>query len=405
MKIISYGDDMHSSTGYGSIWLNLLPRLKKVKPKWEFYHVGWQNYDRPHETKEGIIMLPNDGQYGFGTVFKYLTEYNPDFMITCADAGLQGGFIEGVIQARKKGWKGKWIAYTPMDTADWEHLMWDKIFDIPDINLTCADFGEAQFTKNFVHNVKNIPLGVDTKIFYPRADRDEIRNKTNIGKKFIIGFVGKNQRRKMIPNLMKGFAQFSKGKNDVCLLLHSDAVPTREFQGWHLTELMLKYEREYDPELFKFNKIILSKINLSPGLRQYIQPEFINELYNMMDIFCFATGGEGFGIPGLECQSAGVPLMMTAYSTAFELTDNGKTGILIPILKDKYGRDVMEIGANGVQSAVPDDKQIANLLEIAYSSWKQGKLREFGEKARQFALKYDWDNIVNLWLELFESEV
>jgi glycosyltransferase involved in cell wall biosynthesis len=167
---------------------------------------------------------------------------------------------------------------------------------------------------------------------------------------------------------------------------------------------MLRYEKDYDPELFKFNKIILSKHDLSPGLRQYIQPEFINELYNMMDIFCYATGGEGFGMPGLECQSAGIPLMMTAYSTAFELTDYGKNGILIPILKDKYGREVLEIGANGIGNAIPDDKAIAELLEISYRNWKSGQFKEYGVNARKFSLKYDWDNIVNLWIKLFEEE-
>jgi len=110
MKILSYGDNPKTSSGYGQIWDNLLSRWAKIKPDWEFIHVGWQNHDRPHKI-EGYTMLPLfKVEYGFDTVFPYLMKYQPDVLLTMADVGISAGFIDAVNEAKKKGWRGKWMA-------------------------------------------------------------------------------------------------------------------------------------------------------------------------------------------------------------------------------------------------------------------------------------------------------
>lgn len=35
---------------------------------------------------------------------------------------------------------------------------------------------------------------------------------------------------------------------------------------------------------------------------------------------------------------------------------------------------------------------------------ENGKLKERNERARQFALKFDWGNISKIWIDLFEKE-
>ena len=320
IRVMSYGDNPFLSSGYGTIWLNLLTRWCKAKPDWEFYHVGWQNMDRAHKTLEGYTMLPRKKEsHGMDTVFEYLMEYKPDILITLSDVGFQAGYMKLVFEAKKRGWKGKWIAYTPIDTHTWEHMHWNTILAAPDINVAMADWGEKMMKKYNVPNVMTIPLGVDIEIFKP-LDRElmKVQNKL-IDKRFVVGFVGRNQRRKMIANLLKGFSQFSKGKDDAILLLHTDLIP--QAVGWEMAALLVKCEKEIDPDIDKFKKIILTKEKLDLDVRQRTNPENINEFYNLMDVFCYATGGEGFGLPGIECQAAGTPLMMTACTTCFELTN------------------------------------------------------------------------------------
>ena len=406
VRVLSFGDNPKMSTGYGCAWDNLLSRWPKLKPKWEFIHVGWQNTDREHKRAEGYIMLPRSrDNWGFDVIAKYLMKYRPQILITLADIGKQSGFIPGVNAARKAGWKGKWIMYSPIDVHQWA-LHWDEILMASDINLTMAKSGEIFMTKHNVPNVKMIPLGVDTKTYFPKADRKELRKKFGIDEKFVCGFVGRNQTRKMIPRLMRGFSKFAKGKEDVVLLLHTDATPPAgEGRGWIIDGLVWKFGKETDQELFLTKKIMLTETNMDIIVRQGISPENLNDIYNILDLFLYPTGGEGFGLPAIECQSSGTPILMSDNTTGPELA--GETGELIDMLKDKYGRTIGIIGTNGVENLIPDDKHLALLLEKYYANWKNGGslLKEMSKKSRKFSLTYDWDTIAKLWINLFEENI
>jgi len=405
ITVLSYGDNPLASTGYGCIWENLLSRWAKSKPKSKFYHVGWQSIDREHKTAEGYIQLPTGrAEMGTDTIVPYIERLNPDYLITLADVGKQLGYVSSVFEAKKKGWKGKWIAYVPLDTPDWS-LYWDEMFDAADIIIAMSKFGEGQM-KKFAVNKKIIPIlvGVDTKVYYPMSERNDLRKKYNIDDRFVVGFVGRNQIRKMQPYWMRGFANFAKGKSDVSLLLHTDTdPPAGEGRGWAINALIWKFEKEINEDLTDSKRIMLTRTKMDIKERQKISKEGMNEIYNLMDIFLYPTGGEGFGMPAIESQSAGVPLLMSDNTTGPELT---KAGELINMLKDTHGRTVSVIGTNGVTNAIPDDKHVTELLEKYYADWKGEKklLKKMSEDARKFALTFDWDNISKQWLDVFENE-
>ncbi len=359
MKVISCCDNAYVSTGYGTVWTNLLQRMPKLRPDWEFYHLGWQDRGRERMTIDGFTHLPAGNiDKGYDQVFRNLMKIKPDYFITMADVGIQSGYTNLVFEAKKLGWKGKWIAWTPLDSYNWA-IGWDEIFDSPDINLAIAKFGENQMKEHKVPNVKMIPLGVDTKIYKPMEKRHEDRKKANLDDKFVVGFVGRNQKRKMLDRLLMGFARFSEGKSDVKLLLHTDMVPP-DCPGWDLRTLMFRYQ-EIDADLITGDKINFTKKEMDIVVRQRITENRMAEMYNLMDLFCYATGGEGFGMPGIECQACGVPMIMTDCTTGPELCLDKSD--LIPILKDTYGRDVIEIGQNGVENKYPDDVEIGKMLE------------------------------------------
>lgn len=406
IRVLSFGDNPKISTGYGCTWDNLLSRWPKLRPKWEFMHVGWQTTDRPHKTMEGYTSLPRArDNWGFDVMLPYLLKYNPQILITMADVGKQSGYIPQVNEARKRGWRGRWIMYTPIDCHQWA-VQWDEILMAADINLCMAKSGEIAMLNNKVQNVKMIPLGVNTKDYYPRHDREDQRIRFGINDKFVCGFVGRNQTRKMIPYMMRGFAKFAKGKDDVVLLMHTDAHPPGgEGNGSVIDALVWKFEQESGGELFQSKKIMLTESNMDIISRQGIQPDNMNDVYNLFDVFLYPTGGEGFGLPAIECQASGIPILMSNNSTGPELVE--ETGELIDMQTDKYGRTIGYIGTNGVENCVPDDNHIALLLEKYYADWKGDKLtlKEMSEKSRKFALTYEWDIISKRWLDLFEQEL
>jgi len=401
MKILSCCDNAYVSTGYGTAWTNLLKRFTKLKKDWKFYHLGWQERGRKRMTIDGFVHLPAGKlDKGLDKAFEYIMKIQPDYFITMADVGIQAAYIEIVFKAKQMGWQGKWIAWTPIDSYSWA-TGWNEIFAGPDINLAMADFGVERMKANNVQNIRVVPLGVDTKKYIPLENREELRKIFNFQDKFVVGFVGRNQKRKMLDRLIMSFAQFSKGKDDVSLLLHTDLVPP-DCPGWDLRTLFYSYMKDYDPELLSKNKINMTKKDMDIVIRQSLAPDKIVEIYNLMDVFFYPTGGEGFGMPGIESQACGVPLIMTNATTGPELCD--KHGTLIPRLKDLYGRDVIEIGQNAVENKYPDDVEGAKILEEHYKLWKEGKLKEKGLKAREFSLKYDWDILAKRCIELFENE-
>jgi len=369
-------------------------------------HIGWQNTDRPHKRAEGYFMLPRGRDvHGFDIIHRNLMKYKPDILITLADVGKQSGFIKGISDAKKAGWRGRWLAYSPIDCHQWA-IHWSEIFAVPDVNIAMAKHGELMMKKFEVPNVKYIPHGVDTKAYFPSAERKEKREGFGIDKKFVCGFVGRNQTRKMIPYLMKGFSKFTKGKDDVVLLMHTDAHPPGgEGNGCVIDALVWKYEQETGGELFQSKKIMLTESNMDILSRQGIQPDNMNAVYNLFDLFLYPTGGEGFGLPAIECQASGTPILMSNNTTGPELVEN--TGELIDMAVDKYGRQIGYVGTNGVENLVPDDNHLALLLEKYYTDWKKDRstLKEMSEKSRKFSLTYDWDIISKRWLDLFEQEL
>jgi len=390
VKVLSYGDNPKSSTGYGQVWDNLLPRFVKLKPDWEFYHCGWQSQDRPHKRPQGYTILPTGKfEYAVDTMYRNLMEHKPDILVTLCDVGLHAGYVKQVNLARMAGWKGEWIAYSPLDTHGWSPS-WNEILSFPDINVAMSKFGEKEFKRHFVKNVVYIPHGVDLETYKPRSNKEELKIKYKLQKQFVIGFVGRNQLRKMIDRLIMGFARFSQGKNDVKLLMHTDDHPVKI--GWEMPILR---------GMFKIHdKSLITRKDLDIVERQKIGPKQMNEIYNLMDIFGYATGGEGFGLPAVECQAAGVPLLMTNCTTAFDLC---KEKNRIPILKDVHGRDCKFIGANGVFFKYPDDIKMAEMFEEKYKEWKAGNLKKESEHARNFAEGYDWQPIAERWIKLFEN--
>ena len=74
-----------------------------------------------------------------------------------------------------------------------------------------SNFAQKEMQKMGIKNVKTLHGALEEKDFYRLTDseRQSLRSKNNIGKdEFVVGFVFRNQLRKSVPNLIKGFKQF-----------------------------------------------------------------------------------------------------------------------------------------------------------------------------------------------------
>jgi glycosyltransferase involved in cell wall biosynthesis len=151
------------------------------------------------------------------------------------------------------------------------------------------------------------------------------------------------------------------------------------------------------------------------------------DIYNMMDVFALPTAGEGFGIPTLEALACGKPVVITNYTTSYELikaedpytcdpplwpqgkeAQNGRDhlieddwsdrGCLVPY-KDMWW-DTPQRAAP--QRGIVSEVAMAEAFSEYYHNPK--KRLEHGKNARDFALEfYDWNTVLSQkWLDFAE---
>jgi glycosyltransferase involved in cell wall biosynthesis len=208
-----------------------------------------------------------------------------------------------------------------------------------------------------------IPHGIDTGIFKPAEDRDKAREALGVTGNFVIGINAANNDaiRKALPEQMLAFAKFNVSHPDSLLAIHT---------GVH-------QEGGQDIESVADNLGITDKVRVVDQYRYHgglVTAEDLAEWYQMLDLLSACTYGEGFGVPIIEAQACGVPVVTTDASSMTEL--------------NPYGFQVNgEPFWNGVHKGWwirPSASQLAESFEKAYLSGWHADAR-----LRDFALGYD----------------
>lgn len=108
---------------------------------------------------------------------------------------------------------------------------------------------------------------------------------------FTIGYVGALARRKRLHTLINVFNQLRKGHRDVDARLIIYGTKAHEYKklAAHVKQLDLEREVEF---------------------RGFVPEEKLAEAYNSLDVFAMMSEWEGFGLPILEAQKCGVPVVI-----------------------------------------------------------------------------------------------
>lgn len=162
-----------------------------------------------------------------------------------------------------------------------------------------------------------VPHGVDLNVFQVK---DRLKSRQEIGlptDRFIVGMVAANKgqpARKAFCEHISAFAAFQKTHPDALLYLHTNHGGAGEYGG---------------VDLVAFTR----NLGLEPGKdilfgEQYLQlmgvpNETMCLLYNSMDVLMSVSTGEGFGLPILEAQACGTPVIVGDWSSMPELCFGG----------------------------------------------------------------------------------
>lgn len=372
----------YATTGYGRVCKEVVGRL--IKDGWNILNIGgiggvtvWGGkMDYPvNELDVKIPIVPTVGQLAGQDVMPiFLEKYQLDLLITHWDCFAINYIQHLPIPA---------INYLPID-APFTEKMYNDVRGSHKI-VAFSKFGYRELTKWFpLDKLDYIPHGINTQEWAP-IDKKRIREEA-FGveeDKFIIVTNGANVgERKQLPLMLKIFKQFHKTHPDSILYMFTN--PTVMFpKGYDLMALLHQLGIKDHVFYPKYDPIV------EPWSNQQLR-----ELYSAADVYLTTTLGEGFGIPILESMACGTPVIGPNNSTIPELV--GGHGWIADICNDY---EFVPVWIPTCQTyPVPSMSSVLECLEDAYKHPE--KREEYGEKSREFSLRYDWKKVMPLWEDL-----
>jgi len=271
---------------------------------------------------------------------------------------------------QKKG--VKWIPWFPIDMHPLSVIVYEKVKEAF-ASIVMSEHGSKMMMEKGLDHYY-VPHGIDTKIFAP-IDREKARELHKAPKDaFVVGMVAANKgnpsRKAFVPNL-KAFAMLKKKHPDALLYLHTH-IGT-EMAGVdllaYIEDLGLKPVTDV---------VICDQYQNMYGFTD----SYMNDLYNIMDVHLLASMGEGFGIPIVESQAAGTPVIVGDWTSMPELCF---AGWKIPRNRaEAYYTPHLAYQFN------PHPEAVYEALEQAYQNKGNDELRNL---ARTGAMDYDVDVI------------
>lgn len=274
-----------------------------------------------------------------------------------------------------------------------------------------ADFATKALHKLGHTQVKTIRGAIDCTPFkrLPLHQRKEIRSRFGIpDSTFVIGFVFRNQLRKSVPNLLQGFKAFksSHSKSPTKLLLHTSWA-----EGWNIPKLMAEHDikpeevlttyvckncRSFKVKSFGTNdedcphcgaQKAMTTTHPSVGVSE----DQLNEVYNLMDVYChpFTSGGQE--IPIQEAKLTELITLVTNYSCGEDSCQPEAASL--PLDWAEY----REPGTEFIKASTYP-ASIAKQLRKVYDM-EDSQRREMGKKGRKWVLENFSIDVIGKFLE------
>lgn len=364
-----------SPSGYGVQIRNLVPRIKDAGH--EIAVSAFFGLQGGEIVYDGVKHYPAGFRpYGNDSIPVNAEDFGADLVITLIDVWvLETKLFESL----------RIVPWSPIDHTPVPGPVLDRLRRAWQV-MVYSKFAEEELLKVGFSNFDYIPHAVDTKIFHPMPERkQELRRKFSIPEDaFVVGMVAANQShfptRKGFERIFPAIANLAEKYDDLYLYVHS-YVGT-EMGGIPLVQLAQAFDIT--------DRVYFSRPTLwiSGGLSR---PE-LAELYNCFDILAMPSMSEGFGIPAIEAQSCGIPIIATNFSALRELCFS--EWYIEPI--------TMYMTPMFAFQAVPSVKSIEERIEYAYNHREE--IVEKGQEARERALAYDWDTVFeNYWVPTLEK--
>lgn len=227
-----------------------------------------------------------------------------------------------------------------------------------------------------------VPLAVDVDQFAP-MDGDKARNSIGIEPDvFMAVMVGANKTypgRKSFDRVFKAWAMWIRQQPRSLLYVHS--MPLSVHGGYDLQEMARFYGIERN---VRFSSV-------SGQVNKEYTAEHLRWLYSAADVALLPSRTEGFGVPAIEAQACGCPVIVSDFGAQSELCGAGWRVAI-------HGDD---LHYTLYQSEVCDPRpsEILYTIAEAFDARNDDRLRS---EAREFAQDYDYRRV---WQQYMKPRV
>ena len=237
--------------------------------------------------------------------------------------------------------------------SSWTFL--DSMFDGYIANSEFCVFEMKKISKKPVYC---FPFYIEDSFLEHKLSIEDKKNE----KEFTVLFMGQNTKRKGIEDAINAFCVFAQGKNDVKMIVKYHNLSNKEIPVEQLIESSVSLNSYLNvPEIYTID--------------YELNEEQIVNTYKNSSVLLFPSKGEGFGLPILESNLVGIPVIHTDWSSMQEVGGYCRS-INIPLKYDlssaigmsTYKYEFTSIWAN------PKFQEIIIALELLYIHWKKDKV-------------------------------
>ena len=301
MRLNWFSNSAHTSTGYGNQTRLFVPRLKALGH--EMSISAFYGLQGAPMVMDGIHVYPvHKHPYGQDVMQAHATHAKADAIISLFDIWA----IDAQITT-------PWFPWFPVDHEPIPVPVLRKAHTATK-GITMSKFGQRMAAQSGL-DTWYVPHGVETKVFKP-GNRIEARERLGFPKDaFVVGMVAANKdnpSRKAFFEQIAAFAALKRVHKDAFLYLHTDDG-VRGGGGVNLIQYIQRLG--LTPDDVKFPDQYLYSMGMPDT--------YMVDVYNACDVTTLVSLGEGFGIPLIESQACGCPVITGDWTAMGELCFSG----------------------------------------------------------------------------------
>lgn len=392
MRLMFTGAAPWANSGYSKPLRYLLPRLVSAGHECAiacFY--GLQGLKSTFSVEGELVTLYPIARdpYFNDLIEKHAADFGADVVISHQDVWILDGWA-------KRGFK--WCPWMPVDTWPVDRQTKAALNGCT-MPISYSQWGQEQLREAGWPDARYIPIGVDTEMYRPTS-QSQARAKAGLPDGYLAGMVAANSSypsRKSFPEVLQAWQRWKRAGNEGTLYLHTTISSKKNVKaaGLELSELLNTLELPWatldDPDEEHRNQATV----LFPNQYRLWTGDFddlaLADVYNSLDVLLSPSMGEGFGIPILEAQACGVPVITLHCSSMPELNFAGLS--LPPIQWAWEGRG----GWRGVAGVTDLVGAIKWGMEVRHSD-------DVHVYVRRKATDYDWSRLTKTyWVPFLEE--